>query len=195
MSSNINELIPPLGAATTSGVRANFLAAKNEITALQDATGFANFHDTATAITPINLPSNIWVDLTNNKLGTLTLNKLPGGIDLWNSTTNRFAFTSLPLFSQLAIRADVVVTTGGNNMDVDIRAIVAIGSASQYLFPLMTQMRFATAGTHQITTFNGMYLGSNDVRNFPMSLQIKTSGTATVVVNGWYVSVQTPTFT
>jgi len=37
MSSNINPAIPPFGTPTTSGVRENFLAAKNEIEDLQTA--------------------------------------------------------------------------------------------------------------------------------------------------------------
>jgi len=35
MASNIDEAVPPFGSATTAGVRANFLAAKEEITDLQ----------------------------------------------------------------------------------------------------------------------------------------------------------------
>lgn len=194
MSSNIDDSIPPFGAATTAGVRSNFNNAKIEITNLQNATGFVNYHDTATATTPISVPSGTWTNLTNNKLGSLTVNKLPGSIDLWNSSTNRFSFSGLPLYTQLTGRFDIEVTTGGNNMDVDVRALVAIGTVSEYPFPLMTQMRFATAGTHQVNIFNGMYLGSNDVRTAPASLQIRTSGTATVKVNGWYLTIQKPTF-
>jgi hypothetical protein len=194
MSSNINEAIPPLGAATTAGVRANFLAAKNEITALQESRGFANYQDTATATTPISLSAGVWTNLTNNELGALTLNKLPGGIDLWNNSTNRFVFTALPLYTQLTGRFDIQITTAGNNSDVDVRALVGIGSASEYAFPLMTQHRFASSGAHQVNIFNGMYIGSNDVKNNPAAIQIRCSGTATVKVNGWYLTIQKPTF-
>ena len=40
MSSNIDTSIPPLGNATTAGVRNNFSAAKTEIEALQQQIGF-----------------------------------------------------------------------------------------------------------------------------------------------------------
>ncbi len=193
--SNINEAIPPLGAATTSGVRANFLAAKNELEKFENTFGFADYNDTATATTPITVPSATWTNLTNNKLGAQTLLKLPSGVGvLWNSSTNRFDFNTLPLYTQLTGRFDIVVTTSSNNQDIDLRALVAVGSASEYPFPLMTQSRFPTAGTHQVSVFNGMYIGSSDVKTAPTAIQIRSSGSATVRVNGWYITVQKPTF-
>lgn len=193
--SNIDAAIPPLGAATTAGVRANFAAAKAEIEAIVNSFGFEDCADTATTSTPISVSADTWTVLTNNKLGAQSLNKLPSDVaTIWNASTNRFVFSSLPLYTQLTGRFDLTITTSGNNQDVDLRALVAIGSASEYPFPLMTQVRFSTAGTHQVSVFNGMYIGSNDVRNNPASIQIKSSGTATVKVNGWYISVQKPTF-
>jgi hypothetical protein len=192
--SNIDASIPPLGAATTAGVRANFLAAKTEIEALANTFGFADYNDTATATTPISVPSATWTNLTNNKLGAQTLLKLPAGVGtLWNSSTNRFDFSLLPLYTQLTGRFDLTITTSSNNQDIDLRALIAAGSASEYAFPLMTQVRFPTAGTHQVAAFNGMYIGSNEVKNNPTAIQIRSSGTATVKVNGWYITVQKPT--
>lgn len=193
MASDIDAAIPPLGAATTAGVRANFLAAKNEIEALQGAVGFANYEDTATAGAPIALTANTWTNLTNNGLGARTLDKLPVSVDtLWNTTTNRFDFSDLPLFTQLTGRFDITVVTTTSNQLVDVRALVAIGSVSEYPFPLVTQMLFKTAGTHQINIFNGMFIGSSDVKLNPCALQVRSDATATAKVAGWYVSVQFP---
>jgi hypothetical protein len=192
--SNIDPSIPPLGAATTAGVRNNFQAAKTEIEALANSFGFADYNDTATATTPIAVSANTWTALTNNKLGAKTLLKLPAGVGtLWNSSTNRFDFSSLPLYTQLTGRFDLTITTSSNNQDVDLRALVAMSSASEYAFPLMTQVRFPTAGTHQLAVYNGMYVGSNDVKNNPTAIQIRSNATASVKVNGWYITVQKPT--
>lgn len=195
MSSNINTAIPPLGNATTAGVRANFAVAKTEIEVLQNSFGFVDYADSATAVTPISLAAATWTNLTNNKLGAQTLVKLPPDVGvLWNSSTNRFDFSTLPLYTQLTGRFDITITTSGNNQDVDLQALVGIGSPSAFSFPLMTQVRFATAGTHRLNVYNGMYIGSTDVKNNPASIQIRSSGTASVVVGGWYVTIQKPTF-
>lgn len=195
MSSNINPSFPPFGQATTAGVRQNFATTKTEIEALQSSFGFVNYQDAETAVTPITLSSGVWTDLTNDTLGAQTVNKLPADVSsLWNPSTDRFVFSALPLFTQMTGRFDITVTTSGNNQDVDLRALVGIGSASEYSFPLMTQVRFPTAGTHQLNIFNGMYVGSDDIRTSPASLQIKCSGSASVVVSGWYLSIAKPTF-
>lgn len=193
MASDIDANVPPLGAATTAGVRANFLAAKNEIEALQGAVGFANYEDTATAGTPISLTANTWTNLTNNGLGARTVDKLPASVGtLWNTSTNRFSFTDLPLYTQLTGRFDLTVVTTTANQLVDVQALVAIGSASEYEFPLVTQMYFKTAGTHQINIYNGMFIGSNDVKLNPCALRIRSDASATAKVAGWYVAVQFP---
>jgi len=195
MSSNIDAAIPPLGNATTAGVRSNFSTAKAEIEALQNSFGFVDYADTATAVTPISLAAATWTNLTNNKLGAQTLVKLPPDVGvLWNSSTNRFDFSTLPLYTQLTGRFDITITTSGNNQDVDLQALVGIGSPSAFSFPLMTQVRFATAGTHRLNVYNAMYIGSNDIKNNPTSIQIRSSGTASVVVGGWYITIQKPTF-
>ena len=195
MSSNIDVAVPPFGSATTAGVRANFLAAKDEILALQNCFGFANYHDLETNTAPIALTANVWSTLTNDAAGSLTLNKLPSDVaTLWNATTDRFDFTDLPLYSQMTGRFDITITTAGNNQDIDVQALVGIGSSSAYSFPLMTQHRFATAGTHQVNIFNGMYIGSSDIQNYPAAIQIRSTGIATVKVAGWYLSIVKPTF-
>ncbi len=195
MSSNIDTSIPPLGNATTAGVRTNFATAKAEIEALQNSFGFANYEDTATTTTPITLAAGVWTNLTNNKLGARTIDKTPLDVgELWNSSTNRFDFSTLPLYTQLTGRFDITVVTGGNNYDIDVQALVGIGSPSAYAFPLTTQMRFATAGTHRLNLFNGMFIGSTDVKNFPASIQVRASGASTVIVSGWYMTIQKPTF-
>lgn len=195
MASNIDIFIPPFGNATTAGVRGNFAVAKTEIELLQNATGFVNYQDTATQTSPIAVSSGVWTNLTNNTLGTQTLNKLPLDVNgLWNPATNRFNFSSLPLYTQLTGRFDIEITTSGNNQDVDLQALVGIGSPSEYAFPLMTMVRFATAGAHRINVFNGMYIGSNDIKNSPASVQIRSNASAMVKVGGWYISIQKPTW-
>jgi hypothetical protein len=191
MSSNIDTAIPPLGAPTTAGVRGNFAAAKLEIEELQTRTGFADYDDNATVTAPLALTANVWRKMTNDALGANTrTSTLPSGITtLWNTSTNQFTFTQVPVNSMLEGRFDFIVTTNANNLTLDLSAWVGIGSPSEYEFPLLTSTFFPTSGTYKLTAHGSMYINSNDVKNFPTEIRIKLSGAGSVVVNGWYIKV------
>jgi hypothetical protein len=195
MSSNINTAIPPFGNPTTAGVRANFSAAKTEIEALQTAFGFANIADTATSTTPLALTINTWRKLNNNGLGAATkVDRYPSGVtSLWNTSTNQFDFTDLPINTTIFLRTDLLLTTGGNNLVCDLALFLGIGSASAYQQQMATQSYFKSAGEHSFVAFNGFYIDSNDVRNNPAELRIRLDGAGSCVVNGFYLNIILPT--
>ncbi|CAB4197658.1 hypothetical protein UFOVP1309_27 [uncultured Caudovirales phage] len=191
MSSNINSAIPPLGTPTTSGVRANFAAAKLEIEGLQTARGFADYDDNATVSAPLALVANTWKKMTNDTLGVNTrTDALPSGItSVWNPSTNQFVFTEIPIDSTLDGRFDFIVTTNANNLTIDLSAFVGIGSASAFEFPLLTSNHFPTSGSYKLTAHNAMYIGSADVKNYPTEIRMKCSGAGSVIVNGWFIRI------
>lgn len=194
MASNIDTAIPPFGNATTAGVRANFAAAKAEIEEIQNNHGFVDYNDAATGVTPINVLANTWTKLTNDKLGPYTKeDQLPGAVTrVWDTATNQFKFDELPLNTTMDGRFDIVVTTTAANQIVDLSAFVAIGSGSAFEFPLTTSLQFKTAGTYKLTPFNGMYIGSADVKNYPTEIRLRSDAACTVRVNGWYVRIVIP---
>lgn len=191
MSSNINTAIPPLGSPTTSGVRANFAAAKLEIEALQTARGFADYDDNATVSAPLALVAGTWKKMTNDTLGANTrTNALPSGItSVWNTVNNQFVFTEIPLDSTIDGRFDFIVTTNANNLTIDLSAFVGIGSASAFEFPLLTSTYFPSSGTYKLTAHSAMYIGSTDIKNYPTEIRMKCSGAGSVVVNGWFIRI------
>ena len=190
MSSNIDTSIPPLGNATTAGVRNNFSAAKTEIEALQQQIGFADYNDAATGVTPISVSPGTWTKLTNDKLGPFTVNdSLPFGITtVWNSTTNQFELSELPVKTMVEFRADIEVTTTGPSKMVKSRLAMGIGSASQFYLPT-TESTFKSAAAHQMVSNIPFYIGSNDIKNYPAEYQIYSDGACTVRVNGWYIRI------
>ena len=194
MASNIDPLIPPFGNATTAGVRSNFAAAKAEIELLQNQIGFADYNDAETGVTPIAVPANTWTKLTNDKLGPYTRDDfLPTGItSLWNAVTDQLSFTELPLNAMLDGRFDIVVTTTALNQVVDLSAFIALGTASEFETPLMTSAQCRTVGAHKVAVYNGMYIGSNDVKNNQAEIRIRSDAACTVRVNGWYIRVIMP---
>ena len=190
MASNIDVTIPPLGTPTTGGVRANFAAAKTEIEALQSAIGFADYNDTATAVTPISVSASTWTKLTNNKLGAQTkIDALPSGItNLWNATTNQLAFSEVPINSMLEIRADLIVTTTAANQILKLRTKLGIGSASEFSSEL-SDIQLKTAGAKTVIETFHFYIGYDDIKNSPGEIQIWSDAACTVKVNGWYIRV------
>ena len=185
MASNINAAIPPFGNPTTSGVRNNFAVAKAEIEALQGANGFADYN---AATTPIAITANTWTKLLNNGSGPLTkTDALPSGVTaLWNTTTSQFNFTELPLNSMVDARYDITITTTAANQTLELAVKLAIGSPAEYQSQRLIQ-QFKTAGTYNIVVFGASYIGSNDVKNNPGEVLLRTDAIATVVVNGWYI--------
>lgn len=194
MSSDIDVAIPPFGNPTTAGVRANFAAAKSEIEELQTNYGFVDYNDSATSVTPISLLADTWTKLTNNTLGPYTKDdQLPAGVTrIWNAITNQFVFDELPLNTTIYGRFDIEITTSVLDSVVDLIAVVGVGSTSEFEVPLMTSAFFTTSGVKKIAPFNGMYIGSNDIKNYPTEIRIRSTSACTVKVNGWYVTIQLP---
>jgi hypothetical protein len=196
MSSNINAAVPPFGNPTTAGVRANFLAAKNEIEAMQTAFGYVDYADAETLITPLSLTANVWRKLTNDTLGPFTkTSRLPAGVtSIWNPATDQFDFTDLPVNSTVRLRAHLYLTTAVNNLTADLVLSLGIGSASAFELPIISHSYFKNATEHRVAAFTGFYIGSNDIKNNPTEIRMRIDGAGSVKVIGWYAEIQLPTW-
>lgn len=193
MSSNIDPLVPPFGTATTAGVRANFAAAKEEIEALQQAVGWcdANHSGTSQSIT-----SSTWTQIENDATGDYCQQHMPPDIGpIWDAATNSFDFSTLPLYTMIDIRLDLALTTTALNQVVDVAIKFGVGSASEFQINWETRSLFKSAGVKPICCYNGAYIGSADIRDYPAQVMIWTDNDATVTVNGWYSRIIMPIFT
>lgn len=187
MASNIDTAIPPFGNPTTAGVRNNFTAAKNEIEDLQSSIGFVDYnHGGGTQ----SITAATWTKLLNDTAGPNTkTDAMPSGITrLWDSTNNQIKLDELPLKSMVNARYDISVTTTAANQVVNLSVFLGVGSPSEYESPKLHQ-QFKTAGTYQMTVFTGSYVGSNDIKNYPAEVKIKSDANCTVQVNGWYFQI------
>lgn len=154
--------------------------------------GVYDYNDTATAITPISLPTpGTFVNLTNNATGafTNTAYALPGVSNLWITGTQRFDWTSLELGDTVDIRLDVTLISTANNQDFDISLFLAAGTGGEYQIPFAVEKSFKSAGSRRFMEFNGVYMGDTNTRDNPALFKVKSSASATVVVHGWYVRV------
>lgn len=195
MASNIDPAVPPLGNATTSGVRNNFAHAKSEIEALQAYVvtllamhGFFNYSDLATQTTPIAVGTGVWTKLTNDAAGPATHHNPSDGVTmLWDAALNQFDFGQLPLDAVMDGRFDFEVTTTAADQQVDLSAFVAIGSASAFEFPLISSLIFKVAGTYKLNAFNSLFVPNVDVQTYPTEIKIRSDAALTVKVGSFFV--------
>lgn len=151
--------------------------------------GVWDYNDAATSSSAISLtPTGNDIILTNDGAGAFTNKtyKLSDVSELWDATTNRFDFTDLNLGDVVEIRIDLSVTTSTANTDTKLKINLAIGGSPYVL--VIDHSSFKTAGTYQITKMFSIYMGDANTRDNPASLSLSSdSGSATVVVNGWYL--------
>lgn len=155
-------------------------------------SGYFDYNDTATAVTPIALTANVWTKLTNNSLGPNTTKKgaAVNLLDIWNTSTNQFDFTKTELYTMINIRVDVAVNSGSPNTEIQLRLNLGIGSSGPYtLFFNNTIVK--SAGQYQLLIPCNIYIGNDITRNYPTEIQIKTDTNSSVIVNGWYCQIFT----
>jgi len=192
MSSNIDTTIPPFGNPTTAGVRNNFSAAKDEIEALQNSVGWcdASHSGTTQAIT-----ADTSTKLLNDATGDYCAAYLPNGMSpLWNATANQFDFGEVPLHTMVDLRIDIELTTTSLNQEAEIEVRFGVVSASEFGLVWGPRMYYKSAGVKKVCCYNGYYIGSEDIKNYPAEIRIWTDDSATVKVNGWYSRIITPIF-
>lgn len=157
--------------------------------------GWWDYEDTATSTTPIALTlAGTQYPLTNDGLGPNT-NKtfaLAGMVDIWNTTTNQFAFNSgnvLKVGDTVDLRVDMeIITTVGNTaFDVVLEAGVGI---TPYQLQIVNPINYKTSGTRDVSTTISMHIGNTLTLDNPARLlgRADTTG-ASVKVKGWYIRV------
>ena len=148
--------------------------------------GWADYADFATTGTPLNVTA-VYNVMTNDGLGVNTnTSYLPEGVtQLWDSSTNSFDWSELKVGDMIDIRLDVSVTTVTNNTAVDVDLFM--GTAGSIDVPFISAQNFKTSGTYNLIRYQGLYIGSENVRTNAAQLKIKADNNCTCVVNGWYV--------
>lgn len=177
----------------TVGRLAKFISsAVGGVQQLGDAipVGWADIQDNFTSGTPITVPANTWTVLTNNAGGAQTsYTNLPDGVTnaLWGA--NQFNFSQLTVGDMVEIRFDATITTTGVNQEVEADLFCAIGGVNPFQLPFITKQVVKSAGTVRVLRYNGLYIGSNDMRNFPAQFKLRSDANCTAIVNGWWVKI------
>jgi len=193
-----SELHPPKGASTaqldtvchSDGAGGVVWKAVSQGTAI----GYADYNDTTTATTPINLTAGTPAYLTNDAAGAFTRDSLQSGLianTLWTSVDNKFDWAGAGLVSDdmVDIRLDIELTTTTANQEFEV-VLEMNTDGVPYDIPFANGI-VKTAGSINVNRYNGVYMGDSGTLNGKARFKIVTDSAATVLVRGWYVKVIT----
>lgn len=140
--------------------------------------------------TPINIPANTETKLTLTTVGGGEDEQyLPIGVSgLWDSVNSQFNFSSLEVGDMVDIRVDGSITNSGFNESFVLNMEVGIGSPGQFTLPFASGNRLF-AGTAPVSRYNGIFIGSDNAKNFPSELRILTTDAASGFLIDVYVKV------
>ena len=156
------------------------------------SAGFVDYNDTATAITPITLPANTWVSITNNGAGAFTnTSYLPPGITRMMDTSNgKFLVDELALGSFFVVRNDFTITPSTNNAIVEQRYVLGAGANEYVLEAILGRLDSGSGKGYRFSLKpDFLYVGDLNTQQNPITLQIKLSTPGTLVNAGSAVGV------
>ena len=162
MASNINAAIPPLGNPTTSGVRNNFTAAKEEIESLQTAKVLRLQHSNDAVKTLQNITAS-------NTQQVIQFNQVlfnNGGIYTFDSLNNEIEFLTAGWYSA-SVNFHVERQITGAAADFMIHSELKEPAGAWTDFP----------GSMRVITLDGATANQKDFRAVAFVSQIVTPGT------------------
>lgn len=152
--------------------------------------GFVNISDSITTVTPIAYTTGSPLKLTNDGLGQQQQTTyIPYGVtSLYNSTTNQFDFSQLSLGDEVSIRFNITVTTTANNQEFLFYMLMSIGAYNYIISD--GDYSFKTSGTHQVGFVIPLNIGNTQTRDYPAELYFSSDANASLVINGYYITVK-----
>jgi len=157
--------------------------------------GFAKVYhfydnDTATATTPISHgAASATTFLTNDAIGVGNRVYNPDSkAKLWNSTTQKFDFSSLKLGDVVSFRFDLTISHGGAQ-EVNLKMSLAEGATFPYELNVSHDY-YKTASTGvTVTAEFKLPLTSQPTLDNPARIRFASLTAATIQVNGFYYEV------
>lgn len=140
--------------------------------------------------TPINIPAGVETKLTLTTTGGSENEEyLPLGVSgLWDSVNSQFDFSSLEVGDMVDLRVDGELTNTGLNESFTLNLVVGIGSPGEFTLPFASGNRLF-AGTSLVSRYNGIFIGSENAKNFPTELRVLTTDVASGFLVDIYVKV------
>jgi hypothetical protein len=147
-------------------------------------------NDAATSTTPITHGAGSTTTfLTNDGAGPSTNSYNPNSkAALWNTSTNKFDFTSLKNGDTVEFRIDISIS---NAAAQEINLVMDIGEGVAGAYSLnVNHTYFKTASSgDQITAMFRIYMGDEVTRANPARFRLTSIAATTIVVNGWFYQI------
>jgi hypothetical protein len=182
----------PAGEINHNAVREKINEVINEGGGAVDSLfgGWANYQDLATQTTLFDVTGGApSVKIPNDGAGAFTFEDfLPVGVSqLYNTTTEQIDLTGLKVGDMFGLRFDLEVTTSSNSQEVEISAVFAIGSPSEFT-AIIAQGSKKLAGTVRFFREVSFAAFNDDFKDFPAELKISSDDDCTLKVNGYFLS-------
>jgi hypothetical protein len=184
------------GAKDGEIVRSAMIKCNNNFEELYDLiqgftkTYWFDANDAGTTTTPVtHSAGSTTTFLTNDGAGSGTTSYNPNSkAALWNTSTNKFDFTSLKIGDTVEFRIDVDIAPAAAQ---EINLVMDIGEGNAGAYTLnVNHTYFKTASaSDQITAMFRVYMGDEITRANPARFRLTSLAATTVVVNGWFYQI------
>ena len=159
------------------------------------STGFTktywfNANDVGTSTTPITHGAgSATTFLTNDAAGTETAAYNPNSkANLWNTSTNKFDFSSLKIGDTIEFRIDIDIANAAAQ-EINLVMDLAEGTSAPYSLNVNhTYFKTASAGD-RITAMFRVYIGNEETRTGTGRFRLTSITATTIVVNGWFYQI------
>lgn len=157
-----------------------------------DIGGFADYNDTSSSATPVNLLTETWTNLPNDGLGAFTNLRFPTGVtNMLDASTGAILIDELPIGSAIFIRMDYTVTPSSNNSSLKFRYTLGSGAGAYTLEKSVGRLDEGSGIPYrQSLTTDYIYVGDDNTRLGPIQPQVKLSGEGTVVNSGMAIEIR-----
>jgi hypothetical protein len=176
---SVNELLQEILTATPGGSATGFTK-----------TYWFDANDAATSTTPITHGAGSTTTfLTNDGAGPSTNSYNPNSkAALWNTSTNKFDFTSLKIGDTVEFRVDIDIANAAAQ-EINLVIDLAEGTAGPYSLNVNhSYFKTASAGD-QITAMFRIYMGDEVTRTGSARFRLTSIAPTTIVVNGWFYQI------
>ena len=153
-------------------------------------TYWFNASDVGTASSPITHGAGSSTTfLTNDAAGSETTSYNPTSKStLWDTSTNKFDFTSLKIGDTIEFRMDVDIANAAAQ-EINLVMDLAEGTATPYTLNVNhTYFKTASAGD-QITAMFRVYIGNEETRTGSARFRLTSIAATTIIVNGWFYQI------
>jgi len=156
-----------------------------------DLAGFADYNDTSTTTTPLNLLADTWTVLPNDGLGEFTnLTYLPNDItQLLDVSTGAIDPTQLILGDAIFVRTDLRITPSVNGAFLQFRYALGTGPAAYFLGKQLGSLANGGGVEYAFQFVDFIYMGDENTRGNPIVLVVNCSEDATFTNLGTVIQV------